>query len=204
LKKITLAVLILLSSYASMCFAQEIDKPWERLGLSQTEWKMILDNNLSMSKVEQLLKCGIGIGEYFRKPWEKVHLSEEKWIKKRRSGLTDYDIELEASTREETRSDKNVQKQHTTDIEPGSSNGELFKSLFLPGLYQWQTHQKLKSTLMFSAVAGSVIWCAAGSIANKQFEVIPVAFVLVPDMVWSFIDYKIKKRNESKIKQGKL
>jgi hypothetical protein len=71
-------------------------KPWEKLGISQTEWIMIRDNRISEDKVQVLLRSGIGIGEYVAKPWKELGLTERAWIAKRRSGLTNYDIELEA------------------------------------------------------------------------------------------------------------
>jgi hypothetical protein len=85
--------------YAAFAWSGSDDelKPWEKLGVSQTEWKMIVDNHISEAKVHELLAGGIGIGEYVAKPWKKIGLSEKKWIKKRRSGLSEYDVELEAN-----------------------------------------------------------------------------------------------------------
>ena len=48
--------------------SQDDLRPWERLGLSQTEWKQVKENDVPISKVEKLLKYGIGIGEYLEKP----------------------------------------------------------------------------------------------------------------------------------------
>jgi hypothetical protein len=195
--KYLLFVVVVFGILTGFVFGQDENKPWEKLGLSQTEWRMITDNNISMSKVEQLLKNGISIGEYSQKPWEPLRMSEENWVKKRRSGLTSYDIELEAQHDAENWK-MEVKHGAGKDVHQLTENGEMFSSLFLPGYYQWQTNQKVKGTVMASLVAGSLIWCTVGSIKDKHFEVLPVVFVLVPDMVWSFIDYKIKKRNERK------
>jgi hypothetical protein len=182
--------------FAGFVSGQDENKPWEKLGLSQTEWKMITDNNMSMSKVEQLLKVGISIGEYFQKPWEPLNMSEDQWIKKRRSGLTSYDIELEAQA-----NNKNWKKEMRSDagkdVHQLSESGEMFTSLCLPGYYQWHTDQKVKGSVMVSLVAGSLIWCTVGTISEKRFEVLPIVVVLVPDMVWSFIDYKIKRKERN-------
>jgi hypothetical protein len=188
--------ILLLFNY--LCSAQDESRPWERLGLSQTEWRLINENNISMAKLEQLLKSGISVGEYIQKPWEPLGMSEEKWIKKRRSGLTSYDIELEATMGNTQEWKKNMNTDATKDMHQLSGNSELFSSLFLPGYYQYNVGQKRKSYVMIGLAGGAVAWCAIGSIANKRFEVLPVAVVIIPDMVWSFIDYKIDKKNKKK------
>jgi hypothetical protein len=190
-----LFVVVVFGILTCFVFGQDENKPWEKLGLSQTEWRMITDNHMPMSKVEKLLKNGISIGEYLQKPWEPLKMSEDSWVKKRRSGLTSYDIELEAQNNSESWK-KEMKNDAGKDVHQLTESGEMFSSLFLPGYYQWQTNQKVKSSVMVSLAAGSLIWCTVGSITEKRFEVLPIVFVLVPDMVWSFIDYKIKKRNE--------
>lgn len=181
-----------------LCSAQDESRPWERLGLSQTEWRLVNENNISMSKLEQLLKSGISVGEYIQKPWEPLGLNEEKWIKKRRSGLTSYDIELEATRGNSEEWKKSMNNDASRDMKQLSENHELFSSLFLPGYYQYNVGQKQKSYVMIGLAGGAVAWCTIGSIANKRFEVLPVAVILVPDMVWSFIDYKVDKKNKKK------
>jgi hypothetical protein len=123
-------------------------------------------------------------------------MSEDQWIKKRRSGLTSYDIELEAQA-----NNKNWKKEMRSDagkdVHQLSESGEMFTSLCLPGYYQWHTDQKVKGSVMVSLVAGSLIWCTVGTISEKRFEVLPIVVVLVPDMVWSFIDYKIKRKERN-------
>ena len=180
---------------AVFVYGQDANNPWEKLGLSQTEWRMITDNKIPMSKVEQLLTVGISIGEYLQNPWESLKMTEDNWVKKRRSGLTSYDIELEAQ-RDETNWKKELKSDAGKDVHQLTENGEMFSSLFLPGYVQWRTNQKVKGTAMGALAAGSVIWCAAGSITEKRFEVLPIVFVLVPDMIWSFIDYKIEKSKD--------
>ncbi len=181
--------------FVGLIYGQFEDKPWERLGLSQTEWKLINDNNIPISKVNQLLMDGVSIHEYLDKPWVGLEMTEDKWMNKRRSGMTSYDIELEC--REHRRLQKGDLKFETQqDVHRITHNGDLFTSLFLPGCYQFQTNQKAKGAIMVSLVASSLIWCTASSISRKRFDVVPVVFVLVPDMVWSFIDYKISLRKE--------
>jgi len=188
--------ILLLFNY--LCSAQDESRPWERLGLSQTEWRLVNENNISMSKLEQLLKSGISVGEYIQKPWVPLGMTEEKWIKKRRAGLTSYDIELEATRGNSEEWKKTMNNDAARDMQQLSENRELFSSLFLPGYYQYNVGQKRKSYVMIGLAGGAVAWCAIGSIANKRFEVLPVAVIIVPDMVWSFIDYKIDKKNKKK------
>jgi hypothetical protein len=183
--------------FSVILVAQDDTKPWERLGLSQTEWRLIKDNDIKMSKVEELLKVGISIGEYLQKPWVVLNLTEDKWIKKRREGLTSYDIELEAQSSDSSWK-KDLKSDAGKDMRQISGNSEMFASLFLPGYYQYKTDQNFKGTMMVSLAGGAVIWCTIGSIATKKFEAIPVCFLLVPDMIWSFIDYKIAQRKAEK------
>lgn len=185
LKHTMLIIVILLS----LSFSQDPNKPWERLGLSQTEWKMIQDNHLPESKVEQLLKDGIGIAEYLQRPWVELNMSEVEWIKKRRSGMSNSDIESEVNA-QNTRWEKEIQKDTRSDMKAISRNGEQFKALFLPGMYQFQHKRPVQGSVMVTLAASSVLWCTAGSISKKKFQAIPVFALLVPDMIWSFIDYK--------------
>ena len=187
-------LLILLISGTGI--GQDDFKPWERLGLSQTEWKLIQENNIPVSKVEKLLKDGISIGEYIEKPWEGLEMKESKWAQKRRAGMTSYDIELEAKSKGQEWNG-GVKEGFRSEIGTVSGSGEAFSSL-LPGYQQLKAHRKASGIIMLSVAGGSLIWCTAGSIANKRFEGIPVVCVLVPDMVWSLIDFKIfKKKSRS-------
>ncbi|NLG19361.1 MAG: hypothetical protein GX556_18730 [Fibrobacter sp.] len=173
--------------------SQDDNKPWERLGLSQTEWMLIEEHNISMHKLEQLLKDGIGVGEYIQKPWEKLGMSESKWMAKRRSGLTNYDIELESGAQigDWKVDNKDGFRSEITEI---TRHGEAFSSLFLPGYQQLKSGDKVTGRIMVSLAGGAALWCVVGSVANRRFEVIPVVGIIVPDMIWSYIDYKVKDR----------
>ncbi len=175
-------------------FSQDDSKPWERLGLSLTEWKLIQDNNMPMSKVEELLKAGIGISEYFRRPWEELGISEAKWIAKRREGLTNYDIELQVRNRREntyTPADSEKNDFAFKDYDRSAEDKELFASFFLPGYVQLREKRKGRAIVMISAGVGSITGCTIWSIAQKQFAPLPLLVVLIPDMVWSLVDYKL-------------
>jgi hypothetical protein len=178
--------------------AQDDSKPWERLGLSLTEWKLITDNKMPMSKVEQLLKDGIGIGEYFDKPWEKLGMSESKWISKRRIGLTSYDIEQQVHEAQKDTSMHPTKPQTTTfrELDRSQENRELFASFFLPGYLQLREHHKVRGGIMVSLAIGSIAGCTAWSVAKKQFIPLPLLAVLIPDMGWSFVDHRLyRKKN---------
>ncbi|NLD92946.1 MAG: hypothetical protein GX639_09790 [Fibrobacter sp.] len=191
------AACVFLVLFNSFSEAQDESRPWERLGLSQTEWRLINENNISMPKLEQLLNAGISVGEYIQKPWEPLEMNEDKWIKKRRSGLTSYDIELEATRGNAQEWKKTMNYDVARDMQQLSGNGELFSSLFLPGYYQYHVGQKRKSYVMAGLAGGALAWFTIGCIANKRVEVAPIALVIVPDMIWSFIDYKIDKKNKN-------
>jgi hypothetical protein len=184
--------------------AQDDLKPWERLGLSVTEWKLIQDNKMPMSKVEELLGVGIGISEYFTRPWERLGMTEARWIAKRRSGLTSYDIEQMALVQEkkEQRTDTLTKEEREASIafvqdERSKENRELFASFFLPGVVQAREHQKVRAGFMIGFAAGSIAGCTVLSIANKQFTPIPLFVILVPDMIWSYIDHQCYRRSRT-------
>lgn len=188
MKRVFFLILFLLS----VTIAQDEVKPWEKLGLSQTEWKMIKDAGMSIKKVESLLKDGIGIEEYLSKPWENYGLTESEWIKKRRSGMTNYDIQLESSIQNDGLG-PDTKNGIRSDFSSMSGNGQMVSSLFLPGYQQIRAGKKNRGILMVSLAGGAVVWCAADAIANKRFFALPVC-VLALDMIWSFVDFKVSSK----------
>lgn len=165
-------------------------KPWEKYGLSQTEWKMISDNNIPMKKINEVLSAGIGIQEYIQKPWQKLRLSESTWIDKRRCGMTSYDIELEMnSNRSGYRDDTRNSLQ--SDMSCFRTNADHLKSLLFPGYEQLRMGHSVRGWTMATLAAGAVLGCAGISAAQKKFNGIPLFIVLAPDMFWSFVDFKI-------------
>jgi hypothetical protein len=179
-------------------FSQDDPRPWERLGLSLTEWKLITDSNMPMSKVESLLKAGIGISEYFEKPWEPLGLSEAKWIAKRRSGLTNYDIEQAVRMANNDTIMQPPSTPNTTFIDfkrPGETR-ELASALLLPGLQQYRYKAIKRGRVMVSLAAVSVVGTVAWSIGVKQFMPVPLLVILLPDMGWSYVDHKIRLKKK--------
>jgi hypothetical protein len=191
MKRLSFVIVALFAGFTYISPARAADdlKPWEKFGLSQTEWKMILDNRIPEAKIHELLQAGIGIGEYVARPWEKLGLSEREWIAKRRSGLTNYDIELEAGAyRRSAATDSN--KSIPPEVPQVSESKGLFVAFAVPGLQQARLGEKWRSRIMGGVAIGSVAGCLIGSIAKGGFEPIPLCF-LVPDMFWSFFDYKV-------------
>ncbi|MCU0609128.1 MAG: hypothetical protein MUF22_05115 [Chitinispirillaceae bacterium] len=179
----------LLVLFAAAAWSQESSKPWEEYGLSQTEWKVIADSGISKSKVEDILQAGIGIMEYVQKPWKRYGISERIWIEKRRLGKTEYDIELEAQ--------KGVGLPTPTS-EPFApeklipeGNLELAKSFFLPGHQQLRIDHKSRGKTMAALAIGSLAATVVLSTATGRIEPAPMFAVLVPDMLWSFFDFKL-------------
>ncbi len=184
-------IFFLILSLTSICLAEEW--PWEKYGLSQTEWKLITDNNIPIEKVEELLKIGVDITEYVNKPWEDLSLTEERWLSKRRGGMSSYDIELEAQKNNPWK--QNMQSGIKSDMGNVSRNGDQISSLLLPGYQQIKCKSPTKGTIMASLAVGALGWCVAGSVAKKEFQVIPIGVVLIPDMLWSMFDYKVKRKD---------
>jgi hypothetical protein len=183
-----LVLFIVIFNY--LIYSQEEISPWEKLGLSKTEWIMIQDNKIPDEKVEELLKAGIGIGEYVNKPWVNLGMSEEKWINKRRSGLTNDDINSKVASSVPDSSLRAAYKANARDdFRSVSKNGEKFSSLFLPGYQQHKSGRKVQRNFMLALAGGSLGWCVGGSIYNKRFEFLPIFCITVPTMIWSFADY---------------
>jgi hypothetical protein len=150
---------------------------YEKLGLSETEWAMVLDAKMPLSKVKELLRCGISIPEYFRHPWTELGLSESAWIAKRKSGLSDADMRAATS--------------------PKASAGEwtTVQAFFLPGYHQIKRGQKLKGWCMAAIAAGAVGLFAFQTARSKRIE--PLGLVLlIPDMLWSGVDIGIQVNKE--------
>ncbi len=198
MKTFSYLIAIVILSLQMPLFSQDDSKPWERLGLSLTEWKLITDSDMPMSKVESLLKAGIGISEYFEKPWEPLGMSEAKWIAKRRSGLTNYDIEQEVRMENNDTIMQPPPTPNTTFVDfkrPGETR-ELASALFLPGLQQYRYKEKKRGRVMVSLAAVSVVGTVAWSIKVKQFMPVPLLVILLPDMGWSYVDHKIRLKKK--------
>lgn len=181
---------ILLFTVAFLLHAQDDTRPWERLGLSITEWNMIQDNHLPMKKVEELLKAGIGISEYFDQPWIKIDLSEGQWIAKRRNGLTSYDIELEAKTvAPNSKASDNAAEVNASfqEYDRSAETRRKFASFFLPGCMQIKRGDKKKGAIMATLAVGSIAGCVGWSIAEKNFVSLPLFAIVIP-MTWSLVD----------------
>jgi hypothetical protein len=164
-------------------------RPWEKYGLSQSEWKLIQENKISRDKAQTILSAGISIGEYCKKPWKAIGLTEGEWIERRRAGLTSYDIELEAKAGRRWKAD-------TTTAAPSgyasySSGGNQLISFVIPGFQQLRLKQTTRGRIMIGLAVGSLAACFAGAVVDDRFEGRPLYFVLAPDMLWSFIDFKI-------------
>ena len=169
--------------------------PWEKLGISKTEWLLIQDNKIPMSKVAELLTSGIGIGEYVDKPWLRLNMSEDKWISKRRSGLTQEEIESKVRHHKPEMSWTELNKETAReDIRAVSKNGEKFSSLFLPGYQQNKNGRIVSRNLMLGFTGASIAGCVAWSIAGHKFQPIPIFAVTIPTMVWSFAEHSAYSR----------
>ena len=198
MKRIAVVVMFLCLAFAVS--GQDEARPWEKYGLSQSEWKLIQDNHISKDKLQTLLSAGISIGEYSTKPWKRLGLSEGEWIEKRRAGLTTYDIELEAKANRRVKTD-------TTAAAPSgyssfSSGGNRLISFVIPGFQQLRLKQTTRGRIMMGLAIGSLAACFAGTLydINNHVEARPLYFVLAPDMLWSFIDFTISigKMNREK------
>ena len=150
---------------------------YEKLGLSEAEWGMVLDSHTPLSKVKFLLKSGISIAEYFRSPWKGLDMSEGEWISNRKSGLSDNDMRAKAVK------------------PPPTGNVSYIGAFFLPGCFQLARHQPAKGWIMTGAAIGLITLCVAHSVSSKRFQPLGVV-LLVPDMIWSGIDIGVQVNKE--------
>jgi hypothetical protein len=142
---------------------------YERRGLSQIEWEMVLDSRMPMSKLNELQESGISVSEYFRYPWLNYGISESGWIQSRKSGLLESDISNENKPADR-------------------SDGRKIVSAFLmPGYHQFRQKQYWKGAIMTSVSVATAAIITAGSINRKEFAFGPLV-VLVPVMLWSSLD----------------
>jgi hypothetical protein len=149
---------------------------YERRGLSQVEWEMILDARMPRQKLDELQKSGISITEYFKYPWLNYGLTEKQWIARRTSG------QMESEIKQDTR--------------PGSrAEGAVVTNFFVPGLHQFQRKQYLKASIMSGAAAFAVLYMAGRSLATRAFVPGPL-FILLPAMLWSSVDIGVQINQE--------
>jgi hypothetical protein len=142
---------------------------YEKLGLSEAEWGMVLDSHMPLSKVNYLLKSGISIDEYFKSPWKELGLSEGEWIGKRKSGLSDNDMRTRA-------------------VKPASTeNASYIGAFFLPGCYQLSRREPVRGWIMAGGAVGFITLCIAHSLSTERFQPLGLC-LLVPVMIWSGID----------------
>jgi hypothetical protein len=174
---IAAAFLVLFVSQLGAMTASDKEK-YESKGLSQIEWEMVLDARMPEKKVDELLKAGITITEYFRYPWLKMGISESEWIRSRRSGLLDSDIAAE-------------NRPHGSD--PGG--GTIMAAFLLPGMHQFRRQQYWKGGIMTGAAALAVALTAITSVHKGSFVPVPL-LMLAPAMLWSSIDIGLQINKE--------
>jgi hypothetical protein len=185
------AVVLMILCLAFSSFGQQEMRPWEKYGLSQSEWKLVQENNISMDKVRTLLSAGIAIGEYCTKPWKRIGLSEGEWIEKRRAGLTTYDIELEAQSNRRHRFKADTNVAVPSGYSTLSSGKNQLISLLFPGFQQLRLKQPVRGTIMAGLAIASLAVCAGEAMTQDEFTGFSLYCFLAPDMLWSFIDFKI-------------
>jgi hypothetical protein len=180
---------------AAAC-GQEGIKPWEKYGISQSEWKMTKDNNVSEDKLRVILSSGISITEYCQKPWKKLGIKETEWMEKRRAGMSSYDIELDTKSDRTgfIQDSKKIMKADTVSESSKQTPG-LFTSFILPGYQQQNIGHKTKGKIMSGFAFGCLAGCFVWSVSKGQFEPIPL-LLIIPDMFWSLLDFKasVKKK----------
>jgi hypothetical protein len=155
---------------------------YEKLGLSETEWVKIKDANMPLSKVHEIMECGISISEYFRKPWKELRISEDEYIRLRRAGHSDAEV-------------RSMHAQKRTVNE-----WSAVQSFFLPGFNQLRRGQPVRGWIMAAAAAGSLGLLVAQNVRSNRFQPLGLC-LLFPDMLWSGIDMGVQVAAQQRAKQ---
>jgi hypothetical protein len=159
---------------------------YERRGLSQVEWEMVLDSKMPMNKLDNLQKAGISVNEYFRYPWLNYGISELQWIQSRKSGLLESDIAAE----------------NKADETPGG--GKVFSAFLLPGYHQFRQKQYWKGAIMTGCSAFGIVYMTASSIHSQSFIPYPLLILMVPAMLWSSLDIGFQINRECNPDAGRF
>jgi hypothetical protein len=170
-------VIVYLVCAAAGAMTAKDKEEYERRGLSQVEWQMILDAGMSTEKVDELLAAGISISEYFDYPWLELGISEQEWIRRRRAGMENADIAVHTASHAK------------------ASDWAVIQNFVLPGFHQWKRDQHGKAAIMTSVAVLSAGLTAYLSAREGSFNPLPL-IVLVPDMIWSSIDIGIQIHRE--------
>ena len=176
--------IIMFFSISSLMAMTPADKDeYERLGLSQIEWEMIQKAKMPKSKVYELLKCGISITEYFTSPWLEVRMSEDEWVGRRKAGESSIDIKTKERHREE--------EAHKVSHDQWMT----LQGFFLPGLHQLIRKEPVRGFFMSGIAVVGLGFFTYRTITTKTFQPMGL-FFLVPDMLWSGVDFGIQIQKE--------
>lgn len=167
-----------LQAQSSISLTAQDKKTYDSLGLSEVEWIMVKQHEISMRKLGELLQCGVLVAEYVQNPWMGVGLKEEKWLQLRRSGYTTYDIKLM------------YQKEER------SSDYQVIHNFFLPGFHQFKRGQNVRGWLM----CGSTVASMALFTFHKNgptpgvlaFDRASYIITMLGGMLWSSIDIGVQ------------
>lgn len=162
-------------------FAQFENDEWsgfdyEHAGLSQAEFQMVKESNISKKKLMHLLEIGIRPSEYLKEPWKNLGVSEEKWLSEREVGMDDSDID-------QTYIDRTYKNQ--------TGNRNLaYLSFLLPSLYQWSSDEIAKAIAMNVAEAASIGMTVFWALNDEGDENTWIygAVLIAAVHVWSGID----------------
>jgi hypothetical protein len=170
-------VFLIFAAATQICAMTASDKlEYERRGLSQVEWAMILDSRMPVAKIDELMEAGISINEYFQYPWLSYGMSERNWIAQKKAG---HDLSAVNTT---------------GGVQP-LNYGPVFANFFLPGYHQLKRGQQLRGGLIAGLAGIGAIMTITGSVAAHKFSFEPL-FIVVPAMLYSSIDIGIQMHRE--------
>jgi hypothetical protein len=127
--RIVTLILTLLLLFAAIAHGQtNADRPWEKYGMSQVEWKKFQASGLTLKELEELLKMGVTLNEVLSRPWISLQITKRQWLRQRKQGLSNEDIEAFYGEKQE-------------------GDYRVFMGL-VPGLMQFRNGEPLKASIL--------------------------------------------------------
>lgn len=167
-----------LQAQSSISLTAQDKKIYDSLGLSEVEWIMVKEHEISMRKLGELLQSGVLVAEYVQNPWMGVGLKEDKWLQLRRSGYTTYDIKLM------------YQKEER------SNDYQVIHNFFLPGFHQFRRGQNVRGWLMSGSTVASLVLFTFHKKAQTPgvlaFDRTSYIIMMLGGMLWSSIDIGVQ------------
>jgi len=181
------ATLMLLWAAQSFSLSLRDKQIYDSLGLSETEWMLVKEHDISMTKLNEIMRIGVSVRRYCDQPWHSLRLEEKEYLELRGSGYSHNDI---------------IQMQsHETDKDAFA----VIHNFFLPGYHQYKRGQYLKGACMTAIPVVSLglfaLHRSDRSESHPAFDYPAYLLLCVSGMLWSSIDIGVQQGRKSSAAQ---